>query len=182
MRIKSIAGHLRPYVMVTRRRTAINHAFASAVASSDIFSEAKASEEMLALGLDPSRDLDCAYCGEPAETWDHIFATVRASKFSGYGHRLGNLLPCCKPCNSRKGNKAWDIHLQTLPMDDAVRLSRKLAISNYISQYGARDCTPVSTPDHERLDTIRLQVLKLLAEGDEIAARIRAADANNIAP
>jgi len=30
MRYKSIIGHLRPYTMLSRRRTTINHAFAAA--------------------------------------------------------------------------------------------------------------------------------------------------------
>lgn len=173
MRIKSIASHLRPYVMLARRRTTINHAFAAAVAPSDTYDEATVSEAMLVLNIDPSGDLDCAYCGEPAETWDHIFATVRHSRFSGHGHRLGNLLPCCKPCNSKKGNKAWYAHLRSLAMADDLRAKRESAIASFIHRYGVLEPTIVTSPDHDRLEAIRLQVLELLTEGDAIAARIR---------
>lgn len=173
MRIKSIASHLRPYVMVARRRTTINHAFAAAVAPSDIYDEATVSEAMMMLGIDPSGDLDCAYCGEPAETWDHIFATVRNSRFSGHGHRLGNLLPCCKPCNSKKGNKAWHVHLRSLAMADDLRAKRESAIASFIDRYGVLEPAINTSPDHDRLEAIRLQVLELLTEGDAIAARIR---------
>lgn len=119
MRLKSIATHLRPYLMLARRRTTINHAFAAAVAPSDTYDEARTREALLVLGLNPDGELECAYCGELAETWDHVFATVRNSRFSGYGHRLGNLMPCCKPCNSRKGNKHWQAHLETLQLSPA---------------------------------------------------------------
>ena len=41
MKAKSIATHLRPYVMLARRRTTINHAFAAAVAPSDTYDESR---------------------------------------------------------------------------------------------------------------------------------------------
>ncbi len=175
MRIRSIASHLRPYVMLARRRTTVNHAFAAAVAPSDTYDEATVFEAMLLLGLKPSGDLDCAYCGEAADTWDHIFATVQNSRFSGHGHRLGNLLPCCKPCNSKKGNKPWQTHIRSLPMNDEVRAERERLIAAFVARYSVIERAVVDTPDHERLEAIRLQVLALLAEGDEIAARIRKA-------
>jgi hypothetical protein len=34
---------------------------------------------------------------------DHIDAQA-----NGGGHETGNLFPCCKPCNSQKGNKTID--------------------------------------------------------------------------
>lgn len=102
MRLKTIATHLRPYRMLASRRTTINHMFAAAIAPNDIFDEQRVREAMILLGNDPDGDLACAYCGNPAETWDHVFATVKNSRFSGHGHQLGNLLPCCKQCNSRK--------------------------------------------------------------------------------
>jgi hypothetical protein len=173
MRIKSISKHLRPYLMLARRRTTINHAFAAAVAPSDTFEEAIVAEAMTMLGMNPDDDLICAYCHGAAETWDHIFATVKDSRFSGHGHRLGNLLPCCKLCNSRKGNKPWQTHLSSLSMADDERKAREEAITNYIARYGVADTVASTSADHYRLDAIRLQVLELLVEGDRIAAKIR---------
>ena len=43
---------------------------------------------------------DCAYCGRPADTVDHITAIM-----NGGGHELDNLQPCCAQCNNRKGHK-----------------------------------------------------------------------------
>jgi hypothetical protein len=172
MHIKSIASHLRPYIMLSRRRTTINHAFASAVAPSDSYDEHTVATAMRSLGLDPN-DLQCAYCGTDAETWDHVFATVKNSVFSGYGHRLGNLLPCCKPCNSRKGNKPWQAHMSTLPIGESEKNRRVAAISDYLDRYSVQEDAGEATPDHQRLEEIRTQVLHLLAEGDRVAARIR---------
>lgn len=178
MRIKSIATHLRPYLILARRRTTINHAFAAAVAPSDSYDEATVAGAISSLGMNPEKDLLCAYCHGAAETWDHIFATVKNSRFSGHGHRLGNLLPCCKPCNSSKGSKPWQTYLSSLPITDQERQARTDAINNYISTYAVDDAIVAASTDHERLDAIRLQVLELLAEGDRIAAKIRTEASN----
>lgn len=174
MRISSIATHLRPYIMLARRRTTINHAFASAVAPSDVYDETAVAAAMQTLGLDPRADLRCAYCDSLAETWDHVFATVKNSRFSGHGHRLGNLLPCCKPCNSKKGNKSWHEHLSSIAMSDTERDRRSDAIGDYLARYAVTDVLIDHSADHARLDEIRMEVLALLEEGDRVAARIRA--------
>jgi hypothetical protein len=173
MRYKSIAGHLRPYSMLARRRTTINHAFAAAIAPSDVFDDARVRQAITMLGQDPHGDLTCAYCGSAAETWDHIFATVKDSRSSGHGHRIGNLLPCCKPCNSKTGNKSWEAFLGALPMIDTERTRRHAAISAFIRTYSVLDEISASTPEYTELDEIKKQVLALLQKGDEIAERIR---------
>lgn len=176
MKLKSIATHLRPYIMLARRRTTINHAFASAVAPSDTYDEGRVRDALLLLGIDPDDDLTCAYCGEPAETWDHVFATVQNSRFSGHGHRIGNLLPCCKPCNSRKGNKAWEVHLTGLDLPAATLKERQQWITNYLAAYSVTDPPRAKSDDQARLDEIQRQVLELLGEGDQVATRIRASE------
>ena len=159
--------------MVARRRTTINHAFAAAIAPSDIYDERVVSGAIALLGQKSECDLECAYCGSPAETWDHVFATVRDSQFSGFGHRLGNLLPCCKPCNSRKGNKPWASHLSSLNLGQDELADRRGAIERYLATYLVCDCIPEDSADRHRLDEIRRQVLSLLEEGDLVATRIR---------
>lgn len=173
MRAKSITSHLKPYRMLANRRTTINHMFAAAIAPHDIYNEERVRAAVMLLGNDPNDDLACAYCGNPAETWDHVFATVRNSRFSGHGHQLGNLLPCCKPCNSRKGNKAWQTYLESLPLEKADLESRFQIIKSYLETYEIFDTAPALTNDHEILDGIRIKILELVAEGDEIATRIR---------
>jgi len=156
--------------------------FAAAVAPHDVFVEHRVQKAMALLGNNPNGDLECAYCGGRAETWDHVFATVKDSKFSGYGHRLGNLLPCCKPCNSRKGNRSWQAHLAAVHLDEAERSKRAAAILLYLRTFGHREVSDDASADHRRLDEIRRQILALMAEADEVAAciRERAASADNI--
>lgn len=42
----------------------------------------------------------CAYCGEPAETWDHIVAVSKGGRTEP-----GNILPACRSCNSSKKDR-----------------------------------------------------------------------------
>ena len=46
----------------------------------------------------------CAYCGEKAEAQDHI---IPLSK--GGHHTKENVVPACKSCNSKKGDKIWKV-------------------------------------------------------------------------
>lgn len=179
MRYSTVRNHLKPYVIVSRRKTTINHAFAAAIAPSDNYDEQRVREAVAILGQDPDQDLLCAYCGAPAQTWDHIFATVKDSQFSGYGHRLGNLLPCCKPCNSAKGNKDWHRFLSELGLPESMHQQTEQRITRYLSKLSLLDSVPESTPEYERLLQVRTEVLGLLAEADELAKRIRERQSNH---
>src|SRR5690606_7193999 len=48
----------------------------------------------------------CGYCGRqlpPSKlTWDHIIPT---SKYKGNSTNWKNVITCCSPCNSKKGDK-----------------------------------------------------------------------------
>lgn len=173
MRYMSLARHLRPYKMVGRRRTTVNHMFAAAIAPNDPYEAGRVRAAVALLGNDPESDLECAYCGENAETWDHIFATVKNGQFSGHGHRVGNLVPCCKPCNSRKGNKTWEAHLASLPLAKAEFRRRHARIEEYVAMYSCNDHVQFQTEDHRRLDEIRSLILELMAEADAIADTMR---------
>jgi hypothetical protein len=170
MRYSSIRKHLKPYGIVARRRTTINHAFAAAVAPHDEYDDARIRSALVLLGQNPDADLLCAYCGVLAETWDHVFATVRDSHFSGHGHQLGNLLPCCKGCNSAKGNKHWRRYLEERGGSDTA--ARMDAIERYLAAQPTGGPF-VPTADYARLVEIREKVMKLLAEADGIAKEIR---------
>lgn len=174
MRYATIKSHLKPYVIVARRKTTINHAFAAAVAPNDDYDAKRVRKALTVLGQDPDADLLCAYCGEPAQTWDHVFATVRKSEFSGRGHRLGNLLPCCKACNSAKGNKDWKTFLAERRFSPARRRKASRTIGKYLKRYSRRDAVPATTRDYKKLTKIRANVMALLKEADEIAEKIRA--------
>jgi hypothetical protein len=172
MRCSDIRRHLKPYSIVERRTTTVNHAFAAAIAPCDTYDEAKAREAMHLLGQDPD-DLHCVYCRSKAETWDHVHATVSAKKFSGYGHRLGNLLPCCKPCNSRKGNQRWSDYIERLGLNTDELIIRRRQIQAYLDRYELRDPVPSQCVEYEQLQEIRCQVLDLFAKADVLAKELR---------
>ena len=155
----------------------MNHAFAAAVAPSDAFDETRVREALKILGQDADEELICVYCGAKAETWDHVFAIVKNSAFSGYGHRIGNLLPCCKPCNSQKGNKHWrDFMAQMkaqMKMTEIQRIERERQIGTYIEKYGAKDIIPEDLTEYQELRKILQQVLCLFKKADKLATDVR---------
>jgi hypothetical protein len=173
MRYKDIRRFLKPYSMVASRTTTISHAFAASIAPCDTFDDQRVRTALTKLGQDPDGELECAYCGARAETWDHVHATVQDKKFSGYGHRLGNLLPCCKPCNSRKGNKHWLTFLRTLPIPESLRAERESHIAAYLMEYSVKDLVPEHLAEYEQLQELRRQVLQLFREADELASVVR---------
>ena len=107
MRTSTIRKHLDTYKIASERKTTINHAFASALAPADAFDKDRVARAMEVLGQDPSGDLHCVYCFADAETWDHVVGLVKDGNLRGYGRQLGNLVPCCKNCNSSKGGKTF---------------------------------------------------------------------------
>ncbi|MDP2418990.1 HNH endonuclease [Hydrogenophaga sp.] len=162
---------MKPYIIVTRRKTTINHAFAAAVAPSDVYDEKRVQDAIRLLGQDPDADLVCAYCSAPAQTWDHIFATVKDAVFSGHGHRVGNLLPCCKSCNSSKGNKDWRRFLsEKIPRPHPDKAAR---IEAFLQIFGCADPLPQESEAYHRLLQIKAQVIELLAQADQLAKQVR---------
>jgi hypothetical protein len=95
---------------------------------------------------------------------------VKQTKFSGFGHRLGNLVPCCKPCNSEKGNKPWDTFLRQRGPEGEQRIPTMAA---YLAAFEARDAIPSHLAEYDELEQLKQRVLVLLAEADQLAARIR---------
>ena len=104
---KSIRSHLAPYLIFSKRKTTIAHAFASALAPSDKYDEEKVEAALNALGQKNLKQLSCVYCERNAQTWDHLENLVKNGKLNGYGHQIGNLAPCCRDCNSQKGGKPF---------------------------------------------------------------------------
>src|SRR5688500_8882640 len=124
MKKTDIKRHLSDYSIFSKRKTTINHAFASALSVADSYDEEKLNKALIILGQDPEQDLECVYCGRPAETWDHINSLVKNSSFSGFGHQIGNLIPCCKDCNSKKGSKDWRVFVEQKIPNKETQLSK----------------------------------------------------------
>ncbi len=178
MKASSIRTHLAEYVMVARRKTTINHMFASAIAPVDLYVETELRAAMISLGQNPDADLSCVYCDEPAQTWDHLKALVQGQQFSGFGHQLGNLVPSCKRCNSRKGNKPYDEYILTTSMTPEDARCRIARISAYSERYLPRPLAQHEyarrwPEDMSKLDNIRQQILELMQRADAVAARLR---------
>lgn len=55
----------------------------------------------------------CVYCGENANTLDHLNSPIKNKKLTGYTNKIGNLVPSCGRCNSSKGNRNWSDWLQS---------------------------------------------------------------------
>jgi hypothetical protein len=175
MKAISIKKYLRPSKIMGRKRTFAN-AFASALAPHDSYTVTVVADAIRDLGQDPEADLLCVYCGELAATWDHVFNRVVKGDFSGHGHRIRNLVPCCRSCNESKGQKLWRDYLDVLdPPDKDIRIAR---MSKFLSTPAAN---PVGTEamrhkagaELERFLEIRSQVFDLMAEADRLAMIIR---------
>ena len=139
----------------------MDHAFASFIAPCDPYDEAGVRAAVQALGQSPDDDLVCVYCGAAAETWHHVFATVVDSEFSGAGDRLGNLLPRCKPCNSKKGNKRWDLYPHAVPMAEEDRAHKRAVIQRYLdTSSSTKEDGPTQTPEYTQLLGLRDQVIR----------------------
>lgn len=175
MKAISIKKYLRPSTIMGRKSTFAN-AFASALAPHDAYTMAALADAMRDLGQDPDAELVCVYCGQPAATWDHVFNRVVKGDFSGHGHRIRNLVPCCRSCNESKGQKAWRTYLDVLdPPDKEARVARMEAFLS------TADAQPVGTEamrhkagaELERFLEIRAQVFDLMTEADRLAVIIR---------
>jgi hypothetical protein len=141
-----------------------------------VFERKNALQALHLLGQDDT-DIQCVYCGREAQTWDHLIGLVRSKKFSGHGHVLGNLVPCCKACNSAKGNREWSSFLRarSTPEEFSVRSQR---IQNYQRAYRSSDSSyerirALAPEDFEEYEEIERKILNLMLEADVVAARIR---------
>lgn len=176
MRARSIASHLKPYSILKKRRTTIAHAFASALAPTDLYDEDKVIAALKALRQDPD-NLRCVYCFEPAETWDHLFSLVKNGESNGHGHQIGNLVPCCRHCNSAKGGKTFELYIDSLvPSDLKKRATLKAPLHAHAQLAKISDSRP-SARERKLLKQyreIQNHVLALLKQADECAAEIRA--------
>lgn len=178
MKKESIKSHLNSYSIFQKRQTTINHAFASAIAPNDDYSEKIVNDAIRFLGQNPKKELLCVYCGESAETWDHVFGLVKEFKFSGYGHVIGNLLPCCKKCNSEKGNQFWADFLKKKVLDNNVKKERIEKIQHYLDKYlspklNYENIFNLCTKEINKYESIKKHIFDLMKKADQIAISIK---------
>jgi hypothetical protein len=182
MKKESIKAHLTPYSIFRKRKTTINHAFASAIAPAALYDPAKLKEAIRSLGQDPDGDLKCVYCDANAATWDHLVGLVAKGEFRGSGHQIGNLVPCCGVCNSKKGARGWEDYLKrrtTEPGCKVVFEDRRKVIADYAAKYAVvvdpKVAATLRPAECIRYGEIREQIFGLMQEADKIAAALGAA-------
>jgi hypothetical protein len=186
MKRQSISEHLQPYSILSKRKTTINHAFASALALYDSYNEALVSQAIKDLGQDPESDLICFYCDKrPAETWDHVFSLVKVGQYAGFGHTLGNLVPCCKECNSKKGKTDWQKFLKSALTDENRRLAKIMQMEMYLKRYlpppfGSEQIRELCPEEFEELEMLRKNIFNLMKRADEVAETIRLKVRNHV--
>lgn len=175
MKANSVISHLKPYSIFERRRTTIAHAFASALAPTDIYDPEKVHAALRALGQNPE-NLHCVYCLEPAQTWDHLFNLVTAGESNGHGHRIGNLVPCCRDCNSSKGSKLFKVYvdgLEALTEEQRAELKERLHAHSELATGSRRRTSTKERALLTKYREIRDEVLVLLQQADDLAKEIR---------
>jgi hypothetical protein len=175
MEFASLRRYLRPYKIYGRSSTTMSYAFASALAEREGFDRNKVRQALAILEQDPEK-LSCAYCGETAQTWDHLVPVVKDGKQFGPGHRIRNLVPCCSRCNGAKGNQDFEVWLPNRFPGWQERISR---LRIYL--LGEKDDAPLPPDIAAQTETavaeywaIRDQVFDLLRQADAIAVRIHA--------
>ncbi len=175
MKTTDIKRYLQTYSIINNRKTTINNAFASALSVADNFVIEDVDKAIKLLGQNPKKDLKCVYCDKPASTWDHVRAIVDHGEFSGYGHQLNNLIPCCKECNSAKGKKDWEVFIRSM---NPKNLKKKITL---IKSHINKDSIDIKKKlnsklikdDYLKYIQIKAKVIKLLEKADEQAEIIR---------
>ena len=174
---KSIRSHLAPYSIFSKRKTTIAHAFASAQAPSDEYDEAKIDDALNALGQKDLKRLSCVYCERQAQTWDHLENLVKAGKLNGYGHQIGNLVPCCSACNSKKGGKPFrDFINADASLTETEKLNLIGRLATHLTLAKPIQSVNWSLEGQEALTkflALQTQILGLMEEADKYAQILR---------
>lgn len=177
MKKESIKAHLKQYSIHGRRRTTLNHAFASAIAPNDRYEEGSIEAALEFLGQSPNSELSCVFCGKEAETWDHLVGLVKKGDLRGLGHQIGNLVPCCKKCNSEKGGKDLALFVD---QSSRIRGDRAILVKK-LTDYMAKFAKPIdlsllkeTQPDAwARYQDLKATIFDLMHEADQVAAVLR---------
>lgn len=175
MKLQTLRRHISPYLIHAKRATTINHAFSSALAPVGEWDPVEAKRAMTALGQGNFDALVCVYCAGPGQTWDHLEPLVRNSEPSGFGHTLGNLVPCCRDCNSAKGNKPWREWLSSWPKAPESAI---ISIDRYVATFrpSPQVMSDLESKYPEELRELRKlwhQILDLMKSADVVVERMK---------
>jgi hypothetical protein len=88
------------------RKTSITNAFVSTIVPVVRPTDQEILEALKILGMTVD-SVECIYCGDKCNAWDHLRPIVIGRRPTGYISEIANLVPACQPCNSSKGNSNW---------------------------------------------------------------------------
>lgn len=91
---------------IVSRVSSVTNGFVQAILPRALPDPAESRRVLAILGIDPD-ELRCAYCGDTAHHWDHLYPYVNAKRPSGYLNESRNLVPACGPCNTSKSGRHW---------------------------------------------------------------------------
>lgn len=177
MNLKKYKRKFKPYKIKSRKST-ISNAFASAIAPYDDYDEVKLKEALNILDQNDYEDLTCVYCGSKANTLDHLVNLVKKSEFQGYGHQIGNLVPCCSTCNSKKRDLSYE---EFILKSTNIKGNKKKLIER-IDKFHNSYTKPVNVNKlklHKKyMEYMKLKekIINLLDKADSIAEQIRSLD------
>ena len=173
MKYDTIKVLFKPFELIAKRKTTINYYFGKAIATTEPYNELRVLAAIKALGMAPL-NLRCVYCESKADGWDHVKSMVKNGRFSGFGNTLGNLVPCCRNCNSLKRGKDWK-EFMVSQHSPARRIAK---LEKYFRIY------PNSDRKYKRLlkdkknqvrkfYSLQDQVVVLMADADKIVKKLR---------
>jgi hypothetical protein len=175
MKKETIKKHLKAYSVYGKRNSTINHAFASAIAPFDIYSEKIINEALYFLGQTEDT-LKCVFCNANATGWDHLTGLVKDKGLRGYGHQIGNLVPCCGTCNSKKGKKEFAIFINE---SDNIQDKEILItlLENYQNQFAKKiDIENLKIKNkilYDEYQDTKEQIFALMKKADTLADELR---------
>jgi hypothetical protein len=177
MKKASIKKHLKAYSFFGKRNSTINHAFASALAPFDKYDEHKVNEALEFLGQEPDRDLQCVYCNKDATGWDHLVGLVKDKKLRGFGHQIGNLVPCCGVCNSKKGSKRFDEFItyyseMTKNKDELIAVLIEYQ-NKFAKEINLKYLEEKNPSDFAQYVQTKEKIFNLMKEADDLADKLR---------
>lgn len=170
MRAASIKKYLKAS-KIAGRWTTFNGSFQAALAVPESYDAVKHARALKLLGRDPGAELTCVYCDKPAATWDHLENNVRGGRYSGYGHRIFNLVPACRTCNESKSGKSWPAFVD----GDPTRRARleAFAAADAHERFGWERIVQDLPELAQRHLQIQEDVRSKVREADDVAADIR---------
>ena len=175
MKADTVRKYLKPF-RIQSRWTTFNGSFQAALAVPEEYDRARHAEALRLLAQEPDVELECVYCGAPAATWDHLENNVKGGRFSGFGHRIFNLVPACRTCNEKKGGTNWRTFLSKRAPADQERRETVLAAfaaRNAAESFGWEQIRGEFPELATEFDSLLSEVRERLVAADAVALKIR---------